>query len=123
LETTVQVLVDLRDLLDAEPTHTSLPFESLLRNNPDLTLDFIYVLLSNKSTFTKKDIEEAGEECKKKFWNRQNPKKFNQEFSLNWHKNHQYRNYLKVGPINYQKEKIIKINSTYFQIVIGIKHK
>jgi hypothetical protein len=43
----------------------SLSFHSLLKNNPDVTLDIIQVLLSMRFDFGVSELSEAMEECKK----------------------------------------------------------
>jgi hypothetical protein len=42
-----------------------LAFHSLLKNNPDITLDIIQVLLSMRFDFGQSELNEAMEECKK----------------------------------------------------------
>jgi len=59
----LQVLTDLRELLDAEPEMISLYFHSLLKNHPDVSLTIIAALLSMRYDLDRNQISEAIEGC------------------------------------------------------------
>lgn len=59
VDSKIQILADLRELIDAEVDMLPLYFHSVMKNYPDATVQIIVALLSMRKDLSKKEMQEA----------------------------------------------------------------